>query len=179
MKPQSPTRFVTNAFLPADEFASLPNQKLTSRYEHAPTPSQPRKVRSKLSPSTSNNIAKMNMFKKMKNFEKFGSPCMYPIEYRWISEPIPVMKSIIVTESGSTRNPTSTLKSPTGTHSKTVLVIWRSPSSTPRRPKYTMTVETKDAATAMVATQPAPGSPRRRPTSIRVMNPSRGNRGTR
>ena len=35
---------------------------------------------------------------------------MYPIEYRWISVPMPVTNSAIVIDSGSTRNPTSTSK---------------------------------------------------------------------
>ena len=60
MKPQSPMRFVTNAFLPADALASSVNQNEMRKYEHAPTPSQPRKVRSMLSPSTSISIEKAN-----------------------------------------------------------------------------------------------------------------------
>ena len=38
---------------------------------------------------------------------------MYPIAYRWISEPTPVTTSTIVIESGSTRRATSTLNVPT------------------------------------------------------------------
>src|SRR5918912_793914 len=36
MKPTSPTRLVTNAFLPAAAAVGRSNQKLMSRYEHAP-----------------------------------------------------------------------------------------------------------------------------------------------
>jgi len=43
VKPKSPTRFTRNAFLPAWLALFLPNQKPMSRYEHRPTPSQPRK----------------------------------------------------------------------------------------------------------------------------------------
>ena len=39
-----------------------------------------------------------------------ASPCMYPIEYRWISVPTPVTNRIIVDESGSTRKRKSTRK---------------------------------------------------------------------
>ena len=60
MKPQSPTRLVMNAFLPAAALASSVNQNEISRYEHTPTPSQPRKVRTRLSPSTSTSIEKAN-----------------------------------------------------------------------------------------------------------------------
>src|SRR5438876_746504 len=53
MKPQSPMRLVTNAFLPADALASSENQNAMRKYEQAPTPSQPRNVTSRLLPSTS------------------------------------------------------------------------------------------------------------------------------
>ena len=59
-KPQSPTRLVTNAFLPAEALASSVNQNEISKYEQAPTPSQPRKVSSRLSPSTSMSMEKAN-----------------------------------------------------------------------------------------------------------------------
>ena len=48
----------------------------------------------------------------MKNLENFGSPCMYPIEYRWMSAPMPVTNSAIVIDNGSTRKPISTLSRP-------------------------------------------------------------------
>ena len=41
MKPKSPTRLVTNAFLPATAAELRSNQNETSRYEQRPTPSQP------------------------------------------------------------------------------------------------------------------------------------------
>ena len=43
VKPKSPTRLTRNAFLPAWLAVFLRNQKAMSRYEHRPTPSQPRK----------------------------------------------------------------------------------------------------------------------------------------
>ncbi len=58
--PQSPIRLVTNAFFPAVALAGSVNQNEISRYEQAPTPSQPRKVSSRLSPSTSTSMAKAN-----------------------------------------------------------------------------------------------------------------------
>ncbi len=60
MKPQSPTRLVTKAFLPATAAESRSNQNDTKKYEHAPTPSQPRKVTSRLSPRTSMSMEKAN-----------------------------------------------------------------------------------------------------------------------
>ena len=76
MTPQSPTRLVTNAFLPAVAADSRECQKAISRYEHVPTPSQPRNVTSRFSPSTSSVIENTNRFRYKKNFENFGSPCM-------------------------------------------------------------------------------------------------------
>ncbi len=73
-------RFVTNAFLPAVAFASLVCQNEMRKYEHVPTPSQPRKVTNRFEPSTSNVIDRTNRFRYRKNLENFGSPCMYPIE---------------------------------------------------------------------------------------------------
>ena len=63
MKPKSPTRLVTNAFLPATAADSRSNQNEIRRYEQAPTPSQPRKLSRKLSPSTSMSIEKANRFR--------------------------------------------------------------------------------------------------------------------
>ena len=60
MKPQSPTRLVTKAFLPARAADARVCQKEISRYEHVPTPSQPRNVTSRFSPSTSSSIEKAN-----------------------------------------------------------------------------------------------------------------------
>ena len=63
MKPKSPTRLVTNAFLPATAAALRSNQNEMSRYEQRPTPSHPRKVTRKLEPSTSMSIEKTNRFR--------------------------------------------------------------------------------------------------------------------
>ena len=58
--PQSPTRFVTKAFLPAVAAESRSCQKEMRKYEHAPTPSHPRKVTSRFSPSTSMSMENTN-----------------------------------------------------------------------------------------------------------------------
>ena len=62
-KPQSPIRLVTKAFFPATALASLVNQNEIRKYEHAPTPSHPTKLRSRFSPSTSSSIEKANRFR--------------------------------------------------------------------------------------------------------------------
>ncbi len=62
-KPQSPMRLVTNAFLPAVALAGLSNQNEMSRYEHAPTPSQPRNVSRRLSPRMSTSIENTKRFR--------------------------------------------------------------------------------------------------------------------
>ena len=56
-------RLVTNAFLPADALASEVNQKAMRKYEHAPTPSQPRNVNTRLLPSTNISIENANRFR--------------------------------------------------------------------------------------------------------------------
>ena len=60
MNPTSPTRLVIKAFLPAAALTSLRYQKAMRKYEHAPTPSQPRKVTNRLEPVTSISIEKAN-----------------------------------------------------------------------------------------------------------------------
>jgi hypothetical protein len=112
MKPQSPTRLVTKAFLPADALASLSCQNEMRKYEQAPTPSQPRKVTSRLSPSTSISMREANRLRYRKNFENRGSPCMYPMAYRWISVPMPVTNRHIVMLSGSARKAIVDLERP-------------------------------------------------------------------
>ena len=54
--PTSPTRLVTNAFLPATAAVSRSNQKEMRKYEQTPTPSHPRNVKSRLSAITSTSI---------------------------------------------------------------------------------------------------------------------------
>ena len=63
MKPKSPIRFTTNAFMPARAAETRSYQKPMSRYEHRPTPSQPTNISRKLSASTSVNIENMNRFR--------------------------------------------------------------------------------------------------------------------
>jgi hypothetical protein len=108
MKPQSPTRLVTKAFLPAVAALSRSCQNEMRKYEQVPTPSQPRKVTSRFSPSTSMSMLNANRLRYRKNLLNRGSPCMYPIAYRWISEPMPVTNRHIVMLSGSARNARST-----------------------------------------------------------------------
>ena len=76
MNPKSPTRLVTNAFLPAVAADSRVCQNAIRKYEQVPTPSQPRNVTSRFSPRTSISIEKANRLRYRKNLENFGSPCM-------------------------------------------------------------------------------------------------------
>ena len=74
--PQSPMRLVTKAFLPATAALLRVCQNEMRKYEHAPTPSQPRNVTSRFSPSTNINIENTNKLRYKKNLANFGSPCM-------------------------------------------------------------------------------------------------------
>ena len=62
-KPKSPMRFTTKAFIPAVAFLCSLYQKLISRYEQSPTPSQPTNISMKLSPRTSTSMANMKRFR--------------------------------------------------------------------------------------------------------------------
>ena len=133
MNPQSPTRLVTKAFLPAVAADSRVCQKAISRYEHVPTPSHPRNVTRRFSPSTSNVIAKTKRLRYRKNFENFGSPCMYPIANMWISPLMNVTNRHIAIDSGSARSAASIRSVPTGTQENSVDTSARSSSGRPRR----------------------------------------------
>src|SRR6185437_12748224 len=100
-KPRSPTRLVMNAFLPATAAELRSNQNETRRYEQRATPSQPRYVIKKLEARTSTSIDAAKRFMYAKKRENRSSPCMYPIEYTWISAPTPVTNRIIVVDRGS------------------------------------------------------------------------------
>ena len=62
MNPKSPTRLVMNAFFPAVAADCRVCQNEIRKYEQVPTPSQPRNVTSRFSPSTSISIEKANRF---------------------------------------------------------------------------------------------------------------------
>ena len=151
MKPQSPTRLVTNAFLPAVAALSRVCQNAIRKYEQVPTPSHPRNVTSRFDPSTSISMLKANRLRYRKNLENFGSPCMYPIEYRWISAPTPVTNRHIVMLSGSTRNARSTCSVPTGIQVKSLTTWARSSPSFDSRSRNTPTVTRNDAPIIVVA----------------------------
>ena len=77
--PQSPTRLVMNAFLPASDALFFSYQYPISRYEQRPTPSQPTNITRKFAPRTSVSMKKQNRFR----YEKYratpprGSSSMY------------------------------------------------------------------------------------------------------
>ncbi len=148
MKPQSPMRLVTNAFLPAVAADSRVCQNAIRKYEQVPTPSHPRKVTSRFSPSTSTVIERTNRFMYRKNFENFGSPCMYPIANRWMRKPTPVTNRHIVIDSGSARNARSTCSDDTGTHENSTSTWLRSSASMPSRSMYEPTATTNEPSTA-------------------------------
>ncbi len=62
MNPKSPTRLVMKAFFPAFAADCRVCQNEMRKYEHVPTPSQPRNVTSRFWPSTSISIEKANRF---------------------------------------------------------------------------------------------------------------------
>ncbi len=63
MKPQSPTRFVMNAFFPASAALFFSYQYPINKYEHRPTPSQPTNITRKFEPSTSMSMKKQKRFR--------------------------------------------------------------------------------------------------------------------
>ena len=91
-----------------------------------------------------------------------------------MSAPTPVTNSAIVTDSGSTSSPASTEKSPAGTHSNRVTTKRRSAGSRAINATNTATDDTNEPAMAAVASQPARGSPRRRPSTSSTKKPASG-----
>src|ERR1700684_3707774 len=102
---------------------------------------------------------------------------MYPVEYRWISMLTPVTNMHLVIDRGATRAATFTCKPPTGIQLKYVCVNCR--WEVPSRPASVMQAATNEPATAAVPTQPAHGSPIRRPAVTSTTKPARGSRGIR
>src|SRR5689334_3513130 len=177
MNPKSPTRFVTNAFLPATAALLRSNQNETSRYEQRATPSQPRNVSKKLLLRTSTSIAAAKRFMYAKKRENRGSPCMYPIEYTWISAPTPVTNRIIVVDSGSTSIRHCTLKPPDEIHVYPSLKTERFDASRLNSAPNAITDATNASAIIAVAIHPAIGSPMRLPRSNSSAAPNAGNSG--
>src|SRR3954453_14070710 len=62
-KPKSPTRLTINAFIEALLAVARSYQKPISKYEHRPTPSQPKNSCTKLSAVTSISMKKVNRLK--------------------------------------------------------------------------------------------------------------------
>ena len=98
--------------------------------------------------------------------------------YRWMSEPIPVMNSAIVIDNGSANNAMSTCSDPTGNHLNIVTTWWRSSAGRESRLKNTATVMRNDPMVMNDASQPAFGSPKRRPRTMITNAPNNGNTGT-
>ena len=91
--------------------------------------------------------------------------------------PTPVTNKAMVMDSGSARKPMSTASFPAGTHSNRVTTVSRSSPSWPTSPMNTSKVATNDPPIMAVASQPARGSPRRRPSAIRISTPASGKAG--
>ena len=98
--------------------------------------------------------------------------------YRCINEPIPVMNSAMVIDNGSANNAMSTCSEPTGSHLNIVTTWWRSSAGRESRLKNTETVIKKDPMVMNDASQPAFGSPKRRPRTMMTSAPNSGNTGT-
>ena len=175
MKPKSPMRFTTKAFLPAAAADGLVYQNEISRYEHRPTSSHPRNTMAKLPPRTRVSIEARNRFRYVKNRAKRSSPCMYPTEKTWIRLPTPVMISAITAASGS--HVISRFAPMAGIHSHNITVVPWLPSST-MNGSAAMNATTNEDAAASVPTIPASGSPSLRPKKCRNAAPSSGSRMT-
>ena len=70
---KSATRLITNAFIAALFAWILVYQKLINKYEHKPTPSQPKNKITKLSPVINNSIKNVNNERYDINRDKCGS----------------------------------------------------------------------------------------------------------
>src|SRR4051812_33315885 len=95
----------------------------------------------------------------------------------WISVLTPVTNSAMVIESWSTRKPTLIFRPLTGIQSNSVCVNTRCSGLLRKSPAHTMAATTNEPATMEVASQPAFGSPRRRPESSSTPKPRSGRAG--
>jgi hypothetical protein len=109
-KPQSPTRLTTIA-LRADLFAWIRvYQKLISKYDESPTPSQPRNIWIKFPAVNSIAIKNVKNDKYDMNRIRCGSSDMYSSEYRWTKLETKNTTNSIVEDNESNKNTHSTFK---------------------------------------------------------------------
>src|SRR5687767_14654572 len=87
------------------------------------------------------------------------------------------MNNAMVTDSGSTRNPSCTSRLPTGSQSNSTCWNRRSCSGSLNRPMKTATDATKAPPHMIVANQPASGSPSLRPPTTSTRKPNNGSAG--
>ena len=87
----------------------------------------------------------------------------------------PVTNMHIVIDSGSTSVPTGTLRPPALNQVKYCCTTTRWSAGSCMSPASTRQATTNAPPTAAVPTQPATGSPRRRPPTTSTANPARGN----
>ena len=104
------------------------------------------------SPSTNMSMLNTNKLRYKKNLLNLGSPCMYPMEYRWINDPMPVTNSAIVIDSGSARKARSTLRLPAGIQLNRVCTCARSSVVFESKSMNTPTVTKNADAVISVAT---------------------------
>jgi len=101
-----------NAFIAALFACTRVYQKLINKYEHRPTPSQPKNIVIKLSPVTKINIKNVNKDKYDINRETCGSCAIYCVEYKCTSAEILFTTINMLIVILSTKNPQSILKIP-------------------------------------------------------------------
>src|ERR1700712_5145882 len=114
-------------------------------------------VRRKFEPSTRTSIDAAKRLRYAKNREKRASPCMYPMEYRWMRVPTPVTNNVIVDDSGSTRKRKSTRNVPAWIHVNPCETLDRVSGLSERRAKNATTEATNDNPIIAVPIQPALG----------------------
>jgi hypothetical protein len=102
---RSPTLLTVTAKMD-DLFAWIRKyQKLISRYEQIPTPSQPTKIKKRLLEHTKMYIKKVNNDRYEKNLGLCGSNAIYSTEYNWANNDIVLITNNIVQVNGSIRIP--------------------------------------------------------------------------
>ncbi len=112
-KPKSPTRFTIIAFIAALLACIRVFQKLISKKEHKPTPSQPKNSCKKLLEVTNIIIKKVNKDMYDINLETCGSSDIYPHEYTCTNVETKVTTSSIVTDRLSNKKAQSALNKST------------------------------------------------------------------
>jgi hypothetical protein len=168
----SPTR-LTNIALSADLLAWIRVcQKLISKNEAKPIPSQPKNITTKLSAVTRKSIKPVNKDKYDIKRAWCGSPFIYSDEYKWTRLEIPVTTHSIITDKLSNVKPQLIINKSDSIHGAIATLHTELKTSVSNKQKNEMK---KANAIANVDNKHAPDVPMKRPKQMHEIKLKNGN----